>query len=185
MLLNRVKTFDNKLDRTYIACSSQSKGGLLGLGCRSPFDEGGRMAHQAFITRLFSLSRFRGLKRGRIVAALAAGAALTIIATAMATNVVYAGPKTWLPGYDGDSSYDSSGSRWYYNFFENRSYNSWGRVTFIDNNGGGWHMTYDAWGTLTGNGWSSSDPDADFGKKAFCDNTDTGTYTGYCDANHN
>jgi hypothetical protein len=87
----------------------------------------------------------------------------------------YAGPKTWLPGYDAHGAYDSSSDRWRYNNFGNRSTNSVALVTFIDG-GGTWHDTFECYGVLCGNAtapWSYS-------KKPYCKNTDSISYTGRC-----
>jgi hypothetical protein len=105
-------------------------------------------------------------------------AAVTLATAAYATYyVTYGGPKTWLPGYDAHGAYDVAGDRWAWNEFRNRSVNSWAQIALIDG-GGGWHGSYQCWGTYCGRG---VDP-WNFSKKPFCENTDTITYTGECRA---
>jgi hypothetical protein len=87
-------------------------------------------------------------------------------------DVVYAGPKTWLPGWDAEWSYGT-----YYkiaNVFENRSINSWARVAYILQNGS-WTCSYTSFSTLTG----CADSDTRT-RKPYCKNNDTQTYTGQC-----
>jgi hypothetical protein len=105
-------------------------------------------------------------------------AAFAIPAALGSYAVVYAGPKTWLPGYDADSAYDVSLDRWYSNYMENVNNIGWQRVVFIDNNGGHWHYTTDSYGY--GVGYVHAPNDETYGKKLYCANIGGTTYTARC-----
>jgi hypothetical protein len=72
----------------------------------------------------------------------------------------YAGPKYWLPGQSGGSSYSSG---WDYNAFNKPSSGFDTTVTFIDNVSYGWHETRRNRDMVTYTNWWSSQT-----KKAYC-----------------
>jgi len=118
------------------------------------------------------------IRRALSVAIVVAAGALALAGAATSAHnraslsIVYAGPKTWLPGWDGELGYGT-----YYkisNVFENRSINSWARVAYILENGA-WTCSYTSFSTLTG----CADSDTRR-RKAYCKNNDTQTYTGQC-----
>jgi hypothetical protein len=89
-----------------------------------------------------------------------------------ADGIVYAGPKTWLPGWDGQLGFGT-----YYritNAFENRSIVSWARVAYIIETGS-WTCSLTSYSTLTG----CADSDTRR-RKAYCKNNDVVFYTGQC-----
>lgn len=88
------------------------------------------------------------------------------------TGIVYAGPKTWLPGWDAALGYGTYYR--YVNVFENRSINSWARVAYILETGA-WTCSLTSFSTRTG----CADSDTRR-RKAYCKNNDTQTYTGQC-----
>ena len=114
--------------------------------------------------------------RFTLVVALAAVVVAVVASSGAAFyDSTYGGPKTWLPGYSAHGLYDSSGDRWRYNIFGERSTDSMAEITFIDG-GGGWHATLQCYGVYCSTGtspWSYS-------KKPYCQNTDTISYTGRC-----
>lgn len=119
------------------------------------------------------------------MAVLAGVLAAVLARGAMAAyDVVYEGPKTWLPGYTGSGSYDVADNRWYTNCFENKSADSWSRITFIDS-AGNWvgNSNYEVFSYgfcfTYGSGGEA------YQKKPFCKNTDSITYTGQCRATRN
>ena len=110
------------------------------------------------------------LRRLLLLASLVATALVFAVAAAAAT--VYAGPKTWLPGYSAEHVYNV-----YFhltNDFENRSVVSWGRVAYILQSGT-WTCSLTTYATITGCGDSDTRT-----RKPFCKNNDTQTYTGQC-----
>ncbi|HEX6701614.1 MAG TPA: hypothetical protein VF101_12880 [Gaiellaceae bacterium] len=87
-------------------------------------------------------------------------------------GIVYAGPKTWLPGWDGQLGFGT-----YYritNAFENRSTLSWARVAYILETGS-WTCSLTSYSTLTG----CADSDTRR-RKAYCKNNDVIAYIGQC-----
>lgn len=108
-----------------------------------------------------------------LVALLASLAMATAPVSARTTSgIVYAGPKTWLPGWDGELGYGTYYR--YVNVFENRSINSWARVAYILETGT-WTCSFTSFSTRTG----CADSDTRR-RKAYCKNNDTQTYTGQC-----
>jgi len=87
------------------------------------------------------------LRRLTAVAAAMTATAALLAGTAAAWTSMYAGPKTWLPGYDASGSY---GDQYLItNVFENRSITSWARVAYIDTSGN-WSCSTTSYSTLTG-----------------------------------
>ena len=75
-----------------------------------------------------------------LVSAAAAAFVLALPAGAYHSiySVIYAGPKTWLPGYSAASAYDFQGDRWYGDGMYNINPSSGCvRLVFIDGNGAG------------------------------------------------
>lgn len=90
-----------------------------------------------------------------------------------AGGIIYAGPKTWAPGWSGEGGFAS-----YYhwgNRFTHRSIEGWGRVAYIDGSGN-WTCSFTSYSTHTGCADSIG-----YQRKPFCKNNDSRTYTGYCD----
>src|SRR2546423_8812424 len=87
-------------------------------------------------------------------------------------GIVYAGPKTWLPGWDAQLGYGTYYR--YVNVFENRSSNSWARVAYILETGA-WTCTFTSFSTRTGCADSYTRR-----RKAYCKNNDTQIHTGQC-----
>jgi hypothetical protein len=124
----------------------------------------------------------RRLLQALALVAVTAGA----YAATAAAGVTYAGPKTWLPNYAGNTGFDNSGNRWEWNeFFKQtipagRSTFGLGRIVFITPDGS-WvfelhdHMQDTHYGYPFGQ--------YNFQKKAYCENNDTVSYVGYCYAN--
>ena len=117
-------------------------------------------------------ARLMAVAAGVLVACgVLSGAALAVV------SVTYEGPKTWLPGYDGEGSYDTSASRWYWNSMTDKSCWCWSRVTFI-NSGGGWTYTTTSQGYST---YTSIPAGSDnYQKKPYCTNNDAVSYTAKC-----
>ena len=113
-----------------------------------------------------------GVVLQRLLLALSIVVAALLMARAAIAATIYAGPKTWLPGYSADYVYNV-----YFhltNDFENRSVKSWGRVAYILQSGT-WTCSLTTYATVTGCGDSDTRT-----RKPFCKNNDTQTYTGQC-----
>jgi hypothetical protein len=116
-----------------------------------------------------------------VLVAVMAGA---FAATAMA-GVTYAGPKTWLPGYAGNTGYDNSGNRWYYNDFHKstvpagRTTFGLGRIAFIKSDGS-WAVEVHNHAQDTYYDYIQSGVNFNYQKKAYCENNDSVSYVGYC-----
>jgi len=110
------------------------------------------------------------MKRRLAVLMVVTGVAMACFVTA-ALAYTFAGPKTWLPGYDADSTY----AVWYSATMVGKGITGYSsRITFIDG-GGSWH-------------WSATDTlpntttfNYDNGNyKAYCRNDDTVAYVASC-----
>jgi hypothetical protein len=121
----------------------------------------------------------RNVKRPVVLFMIAVVAALAIGA-ATATAEVYAGPKTWLQGWDASGNFDSSGSRWYLDGMSNKSCYCDARVAFIDT-GGTWHVSYTDAQLNTGTG-ECAPGCIGYTKKPYCKNNSSSVYTAYCEA---
>jgi hypothetical protein len=115
-------------------------------------------------------------KRFLLVLLAAASSALIFSGVAWALYT-YAGPKTWLPGYYADSSYDQSPWWHWYNEM-NKSCQCLGRVTFIKPDGS-WVCSNSDVGDSTFCYYTSG---YQFVKKAYCKNNSDVQYTGDCQA---
>jgi hypothetical protein len=109
---------------------------------------------------------------------------VVVAAAAWAACGFYAGPKTWLQGWDQDGPYDGgqSGFRWDYNEMGPKSDDACygactSRVTFIDA-GGNWHYSK----TDAFNYTQTVIPDGGehFTKKPYCKNNSSYVYTAAC-----
>jgi len=106
---------------------------------------------------------------------------LGVLAAAIGASVAlagnYAGPKTWLPNYDADSSYSTS---WTTDSMYSKSCGNQSgcdaRVTFIDGVGN-WHASY----TDNLPATTTFDFDNSYSKKAYCKNNSALTYTATCE----
>jgi hypothetical protein len=119
-------------------------------------------------------------RRTTAIAAILVVAVSLFASIAYATTVRYAGPKTWLPGWDQDSAFDNSSSRWVFNMMCDKSLNVEARVVFIKTDGG-WTYAHTDQEVCT----STSIPpghDPNYTKKAYCKNNSLETYTAYCEA---
>jgi hypothetical protein len=117
------------------------------------------------------------MRRLRIVLIICVIAIGVCATAAYATTVRYAGPKTWLPGYDANTDFDGT-QRWQFDEMCNKSEPQGARVTFIDTSGG-WHnaVTDSQVCTSTATGTNYN-----YTKKAYCKNNSAVTYTAYCEA---
>jgi hypothetical protein len=102
-----------------------------------------------------------------------------IIGATSAYATVYAGPKTWLQGWDQHGPYDSSSDRWKTNGMGDKNCSGgtgcFSRVTFIDANGR-WHVSYtdDSVNTIT------VEYSAGYTKKPYCQNNSSKVYVATC-----
>lgn len=110
--------------------------------------------------------------------------ALTIVTSASAA-IIYAGPKTWLPGYAAHTGYDNSSNRWVSNsFIEEHDPPYTGeikRVVFIRSDGS-WAVEKHDDNYVTNITLYSG---YNYQKKAYCENISSQTYFAECTADAN
>jgi hypothetical protein len=113
-------------------------------------------------------------------------AAATFAAASYAVDVVYAGPKTWLPGWDAESYYDSAASnRWWWDEMDRKSCGGapdcFARVTFIKTDGSWSYSRTDTYVAT----YTTPPVGADnYTKKPYCKNNSSRTYTARCWGSH-
>lgn len=107
----------------------------------------------------------------KLAIALAPACVALALATAALGATGYAGPRYWLAGETGSSSYGASWSR---NAFNKQSAGFDTTVTFIDNVGYGWHNTVRNTSMVTYTTWWSSQV-----KKGHC-RANVGYFNGGC-----
>jgi hypothetical protein len=112
---------------------------------------------------------------------LVVAAVLFTSSVAHAFTLVYAGPKTWLQGWDAEAAYDGGPPWWWYNEMGNKScgwvVGCYARVTFINTSGGWtWSQTDIAPMTYT---WIPSGSEF-YLKKPYCKNNSSMVYTAHC-----
>jgi len=97
------------------------------------------------------------------------------LGAASAFATVYAGPKTWLQGWDQDGPYDTPGYRFDIDGMGDKSEARSSRVAFIDSSGT-WHASYtdDAWNTIT------QEPNYNHQKEPYCKNNSSYVYVATC-----
>ena len=113
-------------------------------------------------------------------------AAATFAAASYATDVVYAGPKTWLPGWNAESYYDSAASnRWWWDEMDRKSCGGasdcFARVTFIKSDG---TWTYSYSDTQVATATTIPLGAENYTKKPYCKNNSSRTYTARCWGSH-
>jgi hypothetical protein len=105
---------------------------------------------------------------------------LAVFPSAAGAYVNYAGPKTWAPGWAGNTGYDNSTNRWYWNGFTEQSTGYFVKLIAFIKSDGSWPVSvendfettyyyYDA-GTFN------------YQKKAYCKNTSGTYFFGFCQA---
>lgn len=111
----------------------------------------------------------------KMVTFLAVGVIAVAIGAASAFATVYAGPKTWLQGWDQDGPYDTPSYRFDIDGMGDKNSNSDSRVAFIDSNGT-WHASYtdNAINTIT------QEPNYNYQKKPYCKNNSSNVYVATC-----
>src|ERR687887_926499 len=113
-------------------------------------------------------------------------AGATFAAASYATDVVYAGPKTWLPGWNAESYYDSAASnRWWWDEMDRKSCGGasdcFARVTFIKSDG---TWTYSYTDTAVATATTIPLGAENYTKKPYCKNNSSRTYTARCWGSH-
>jgi hypothetical protein len=117
---------------------------------------------------------FRPLLAGLVAAAVVL--ALSTIASG-STRVYnsYAGPKTWLQGWDASGPFDSWDARWWYNEMTPSCY-CLARVAWIDGSGN-WRES-NSWADRTV--WTFAPIEVDRRFKPYCKNNSAVVYTAAC-----
>jgi hypothetical protein len=111
------------------------------------------------------------------------GASLVLVPAALALQLTYAGPKTWLQGWEEAGSYEGGPFYWRINWMGPKSDdacypNCSSRVTFIDIPGN-WHYSYTDTNSWTVRGIPEGEQF--FYKKPLCKNNSSSVYTAQCD----
>jgi hypothetical protein len=123
-----------------------------------------------------------GLTRTLLAIASLAVVTAVLAGAAWAFCDFYAGPKTWLQGWDQGGQYDAIGFYWDYNEMGPKSDDACyaactSRVAFIDTSGS-WHFSktdsFDYTQTIIPDGFES------FKKKPYCKNNSSYVYTAAC-----
>jgi hypothetical protein len=105
---------------------------------------------------------------------------LAAVTRAGGVDARYAGPKTWMPGWDAATAFDG-GYPWYdYDVMANKSCSCWSRVAFIKPDGS-WTYSYTDTSSIAT--FTEIPPGAErYTKKAYCKNNSSSVYTAHCTA---
>jgi hypothetical protein len=114
-----------------------------------------------------------GRRTRSIVAVMVLALALPAVAAAFVT---YAGPKTWLYGYAGNTGYDNSSNRWWYNGMGSAE-GYMKRVVFIKSDGS-WAVEQHGTAATVAIAINS----INYQKKAYCESLSTSAWFGDCGA---
>lgn len=114
--------------------------------------------------------------------ALLTAAATFSAATYADVDVVYAGPKTWLQGWEASGSYDSAASnRWWWDEMDQKSCYCYSRVAYIKPDGS-WTYSYTDSSIATAKLIPVGQDN--YTKKPFCKNNSDNVYTARCYGTH-